>query len=39
MADRIEKKELADHLADRMKTDKETAEAWIDGLIERGHDI
>lgn len=34
MADRIEKNELARHLARRMKTDHETAEVWIDGLIE-----
>jgi DNA-binding protein HU-beta len=34
MADRIEKNELARRLAARMKTDEETAAAWIDGFID-----
>ena len=34
MAKRVEKADLAQDLAARMKTDEETAGAWIDGFIE-----
>jgi DNA-binding protein HU-beta len=34
MNGRIEKSELARRLAAQMKTDEETAAAWIDGFIE-----
>jgi DNA-binding protein HU-beta len=34
MAKRVEKRDLVHDLAARMKTDEETAGAWIDGLIE-----
>ncbi len=34
MAERIEKDELAQRLAARMRTDTATATAWIDGVVE-----
>ena len=34
MTERIQKDELARRLAERMQTDKATANAWIDGVVE-----
>jgi DNA-binding protein HU-beta len=34
MAERIDKKEFAQRLAERMQVDGATAEAWLDGVIE-----
>jgi DNA-binding protein HU-beta len=39
MAEHIQKAELVRRLARQRKTDKETAEAWVDAIVETMHEV